>query len=184
MRLFVFALGPLKMTPDICNATSPTGASHQTLFRFEMDFSATLRCIPMAVRRKLDLSGIKLSLRQWNRFSLADREKLLNLPCENAGDITAYRDGLLDLIRERTDEEAKRLPGVVVADWLEVEIVPQAILSFSAERGVAPPSLEQWQRLTELQRFALMKLTRDHHDNENFIPAMHEFGLLSRRSEI
>jgi hypothetical protein len=28
------------------------------------------------------------------------------------------------------------------------------------------------------QRFALFKLTRPNHDNDNFIPAMREFGLL------
>ena len=39
------------------------------LFAFESDFVATLRCVPMAVRFKLDRCGIKLSLRQWSRFS-------------------------------------------------------------------------------------------------------------------
>ncbi len=34
------------------------------MFDFESDFVASLRCIPMCVRFKLDLCEIKLSLRQ------------------------------------------------------------------------------------------------------------------------
>jgi len=35
----------------------------------------------------------------------------------------------------------------------------------------------QWKNLNSLQRFALIKLTRGGHENENFIPALREFGL-------
>jgi hypothetical protein len=31
--------------------------------------------------------------------------------------------------------------------------------------------------LTPLQRFALIKLTRSQHENNNFLPALIEFGL-------
>ncbi len=49
----------------------------QQLFAFENDFVATLRCIPMAVRFKLDRCGIKLTLRQWSRLTHSDRTDLL-----------------------------------------------------------------------------------------------------------
>ena len=39
------------------------------LFDFERDFAGSLRCIPMVARQKLDIVGIKLSLRQWSRFT-------------------------------------------------------------------------------------------------------------------
>jgi hypothetical protein len=35
---------------------------HDHCFDFEADFVGDLRCIPMAVRRKLDLVGVKLKL--------------------------------------------------------------------------------------------------------------------------
>ena len=69
-----------------------------TLFEFEKDFSASLRCIPMAVRFKLDHSGVKLSLRQWSRFQHQDREQLLNLPCETTEQVSRYRETLVALI--------------------------------------------------------------------------------------
>ena len=61
------------------------------LFAFEDDFVASLRCIPMAVRLKLDRSGIKLTLRQWSRFTTDDRRELLDTPCRSAGEVAAYR---------------------------------------------------------------------------------------------
>lgn len=43
------------------------------LFDFERDFAGSLRCIPMIARQKLDIIGIKLSLRQWSRFTREER---------------------------------------------------------------------------------------------------------------
>lgn len=152
-------------------------SSNRALFAFEMDFADTLRCIPMAVRRKLDLAGIKLSLRQWSRFTRKDRARLVDLPCETPEQAGFYRAELVRLVRERAAEEAKVLPAAA-PDWSQAERVPAAVEAFSRSLGVEPPGPEQWKALSELQRFALVKLTRDNHDNENFLPAMREFGLL------
>jgi hypothetical protein len=43
--------------------------------------------------------------------------------------------------------------------------------------GRKPPLVDQWRALSSLKRFTLYKLTRPNHDNDNFIPAMQEFGL-------
>ena len=59
------------------------------LFAFESDFVATLRCVPMAVRLKLDRCEIKLSLRQWSRFTPEDRRRLLAAPCRTPTDVGA-----------------------------------------------------------------------------------------------
>jgi hypothetical protein len=39
---------------------------------------------------------------------------------------------------------------------------------------------QQWEKLTPLQRFALIKLSRSGHENKNFPKAMAEFNLLSQ----
>jgi hypothetical protein len=148
------------------------------LFAFESDFVATLRCIPMAVRFKLDLAGIKVTLRQWSRFNLADRSDLLELPCGTPEQIQVYRQRLVDLIALRTDEPAKDIPVDAAPPWNDGEAVPAAVTDFAGLVNVTPPSLPQWAALSPLRRFTLVKLTRDSHDNENFVPAMAEFGLL------
>jgi hypothetical protein len=148
-------------------------------FRFESDFAGSLRCIPMAVRFKLDLCGIKLSLRQWSRFEEPERRWLLEQPCKVPADVEAYRMALTEFIARRTGELAKSIDAGEAVAWAASDSVPQVVTSQAASRGVTPPTGAQWCKLTDLQRFALLKLTRPGHDNENFVPAMIEFGILS-----
>lgn len=147
------------------------------LYAFESDFVATLRCIPMAVRFKLDLAAIKLSLRQWSRFTVADRTDLLVSPCAGAEDIAAYRARLIDLIAERAGEQAKDIAVDADPAWAKLDGVPAAVTDFARLREVEPPTPGQWRSLTDLRRFTLLKLTRESHDNLNFVPALREFGL-------
>jgi len=149
------------------------------LFAFEDDFVATLRCIPMAVRLKLDRSGIKLTLRQWSRFTRDDRHALLAAPCRTGVEMAAYRERLVELVALRAKEEAKPLADPPAPIWESAMATPPVVASFAQSVGVSPPSARAWGELTELQRFALIKLTRDNHDNVNFIPAMREFGLVA-----
>ncbi|MBS0297653.1 MAG: nitrate reductase associated protein [Proteobacteria bacterium] len=148
-----------------------------TLFAFESDFVATLRCVPMAVRFKLDACGIKLSLRQWSRFTREDRHELLMAPCGTPAEVAAYRERLVALIAERTGQEATLLGAPPEPLWERPDTVAPAVIDFADQIGAQPPSADDWRRLTPLQRFALIKLSRDNHDNVNFVPALREFGL-------
>jgi hypothetical protein len=149
----------------------------QELFAFESDFVATLRCIPMAVRFKLDLAGVKLSLRQWSGFTLADRSRMLASPCATAGEIEGYRRRLIELIAERTGEAACDIAPPDAGPWAADADPPTALADFAGSRGLTPPTAAQWRGLTDLRRFTLLKLIRDGHDNVNFGPALREFGL-------
>ncbi len=148
------------------------------IFRFERDFSASLRCIPMIARQKLDIVGIKLSLRQWSRFTHDERGRLAEMPCETAAEQEAYRALVLRLIAARTDEPPVWLAAQGLEDWRDGGGMPEAVRVQAASDGVPAPTAAQWQALTSLQRFALIKLARSKHENENFIPAMREFGIL------
>lgn len=146
------------------------------LFAFESDFVQSLRCIPMAVRFKLDRVGIKLSLRQWSRFTHADRHALLLAPCETRAEIDHYRADLIDLVARRAGEAAKALAEKPDEAWRALQ-TPDAVHAQAARLDVASPTALQWRRLGRLERFALLKLTRPGHDNVNFLPALREFGL-------
>ncbi|MGX7345487.1 nitrate reductase associated protein [Acetobacter pasteurianus] len=145
------------------------------LFNFEMDFATSLRCIPMIVRMKLDLCGVKLSLRQWCRFTRQEREILATLSVTTLVEEEAYREFLLRLIRARTGEEPKLLPSAKNEPWQVLQSVPEAIRLKAKENGLQAPTSDQWQHLSPLQRFALVKLTRSGHENQNFAPALKEF---------
>lgn len=145
------------------------------LFNFEMDFATSLRCIPMIVRMKLDLCGVKLSLRQWCRFTRQEREILVIQSVTTLAEEEGYREFLLHLIKTRTGEEPKLLPSAKTEPWQLLHSVPEVIKLKAKEKGLQAPTPDQWQHLSPLQRFALLKLTRSGHENQNFAPALKEF---------
>jgi hypothetical protein len=148
-----------------------------TFFDFEADFVDSLRCIPMIVRMKLDTCGVKLKLAEWNHFTQVECERLVKLPCEGLVDISAYRDFVSKLIFQHTGHEASLLSIDPDPDWLNDREIPYTVLAKIAEAGLAI-TIAQWASLTPIQRFALIKLTRSSHENNNFLPALREFGLI------
>lgn len=150
---------------------------HARLFAFEQDFVDSLRCVPMAVRFKLDRVGIKLTLRQWSRLTRQDRQELLLSPCSCDREVASWRALLKTLVALRADEPIKPLPPIDDAPWERVGEVPAAVATFALSKGLAPPPLEAWRTLALLERYALVKLSREGHDNVNFAPALREFGL-------
>lgn len=148
------------------------------IFAFEKDFAGALYCIPMVVRRKLDLCGVKVSLKQWNRFALDEREHMVVQDCETPTEVDAYGRYVMNVIENRTHEPAQLLERDDGAEWNDANSVPPRVKDYSIERDVHPPTAAQWAALTPLQRFAIFKLTRPGHSNENFVPAMREFGLI------
>jgi len=59
-------------------------------FDFETDLTDDLELIPMAVRRKLDASGVKLHLEQWRALTLAERRVLCHLPLAAGAETTVF----------------------------------------------------------------------------------------------
>lgn len=145
-------------------------------FQFEDEFVATLRCIPMIVRYKLDTCGVKLKLSHWSHFSQEERQTLVEKPCTTAEEIQAYRDWLQQLVIEYTQSPANDLPVEPYPAWMDATQIPQTIQEKTQEIGVKI-TLEQWVALTPVQRFALIKLSRPSHENHNFLPALQEFNL-------
>ena len=146
-------------------------------FQFEMDFASSLRCIPMQVRYKLDLCGIKLKLPQWNQFSTENRQMLLDLPCQTSAQVQLYREILQRLVQEATGEIATDLPVEADPEWENDGKIPESVGEKAREMQVAL-TVEQWAKLTPIQRFALIKLSRSSHENRNFIPALEEFHMV------
>lgn len=147
-------------------------------FQFEEDFVASLRCIPMVVRYKLDTCGVKLKLSHWNQFNLEDRQALAEKPCEIPEEIQEYKAWLQALVIEYTQNPAGELPIDPHPPWTDISQIPESVQEKAQTMGVSL-TLEQWANLTALQRFALIKLSRPSHENHNFLPAMKEFNLVN-----
>jgi hypothetical protein len=153
------------------------GADADQIFDFERDFAGSLRCIPMTVRLKLDLCGIKLSLRQWSRFDRTERAELVRRPCAAIAERRAYRRQLEVLIRDRTDEPVETLAVDADPPWADRTKVAVQVGAQARRKGLPPPNPAAWATLSDLERFALVKLARPGHDNDNFAAALREFGL-------
>jgi hypothetical protein len=153
---------------------------HATIeyFQFEEDFvEEGVRCIPMVVRFKMDAAGIKLSLSEWSQFAISERLQLALLPCDTNNTIVGYHQYLADLIKKHTHRSPTPLPESICPWWNNTNEIP-AILREKAGTFGWEITIGQWQKLTVLQRYALLKLCRTGHENSNFPLAMKEFGLL------
>ena len=148
-----------------------------TYFNFEADFVDSLRCIPMIVRLKLDTCGVKLKLAEWNRFTQLECQQLVELPCDRDSEVIAYKEYVSQLIAQHTGHEASLLSIDPHPPWSNDREIPESVSTKAAEEGVNIDR-SQWANLTTIQRFALIKLTRSQHENNNFLPALKEFSLL------
>jgi hypothetical protein len=146
-------------------------------FQFESDFIASLRCIPMQVRMKLDTCGVKLKLADWSSFSLEERHQLIILPCTTKAESQAYRQFIQQLVIEKTGSPARDLDISPNPEWLDEMRIPDCVLEKLAELNLKI-DLQQWASLTPAQRFASIKLSRPSHENSNFLPALKEFKLI------
>lgn len=155
--------------------SSPACSSR--LFAFEADFSRDLRCIPMAVRRKLDLAGVKLKLVHWHGLCEQERRDLLAWP-DRAADLEALRRWLLQRSATLPEGPAKPLEPVCDAAWQQPDNIPAILVDSCRQLGLTLHS-DGWSRLDELQRFALVKLSHPGHEHRNLPRALAEFALLA-----
>jgi hypothetical protein len=146
-----------------------------TFFQFEQDFVESLRCIPMQVRYKLDTCGIKLKLHQWNQFTQSDREALVTEPCDSDS-VLSYQTLVRQIIHDRTGETASELAIEPSPPWLDGSTIPESVQTKAKTVGVKLQP-QQWEALAPLPRFALIKLSRSGHENNNFLPALKEVHL-------
>lgn len=148
-------------------------------FNFEEDFvEKNIRCIPMIVRFKMDQAGIKLKLTEWNKFSVVERIELAKKDCSNENEIKLYNHYLVNLIINYTGKAATSLQIDDSPAWTNTSIVPEILLEKLRGYGWQL-STKQWKDLSKLQRFALLKLCKDGHENKNFPKAMKEFKLVN-----
>lgn len=153
----------------------------QGLFEFEQDGRYPLRRIPMIMRFNLDTCGIKISLTAWITLSRDEREELVALPCVSPAEQQTYRERLAALLAPHADNPDAVMEIVEVDPspaWADLNAVPDAVAQGLDEMSLPVPTREQWTGLSDLQRFALTKLTRSGHKNANLLLALKEFGLV------
>ena len=152
--------------------------SHKKMgFDFEEDFMENnIRCIPMIVRFKLDAVGIKLKLSEWSKFTVEERKALTERSCVSHEEIKSYYEEVRKLVRLRAGTEPTILSVEDNPAWFNMSDINHELQEQAKEYNWEI-SVEQWRSLTNLQRFALLKLSKPGHENKNFPKAMKEFCL-------
>ena len=159
------------------SASEFNGISGIEYFDFEEDFiEKNIRCIPMIVRFKMDKAGIKLKLDEWTRLTVEERIELATRMCYNDEEANEYREYLTELVKKRSGKEPTDLAIDRNPAWANTDKVADLLVDRLGESGLSV-SLQQWAGLTNLQRFALLKLCRPGHESRNFPKALIEFDL-------
>ena len=141
-------------------------------YYFEDDFIRDLRCIPLCVRRKLDLIGIKLKLTHWLDFNLNEKTKIVNWP-DTKNELLDLKIFLKKITSNSKYGEAKEIERSINQPWQDKDKIPDQVLNAALARGIMI-SIEKWRNLNELDRFAFCKLIRPSHEHQNLDKAFDE----------
>lgn len=143
-------------------------------YRFESEIYPTLSRIPLHVRMKLDLTGVKISLKTWLAFSIEERAALCHLPAEIEEEKTTFVSYLDFLSRRYFDEEVVLISPVTDPPWEKLNRIPDSVQSRSKETGRAV-TVQEWSHWDLCQRYALFKLSVSKNEPEQFFAALREF---------
>ena len=145
-------------------------------FAFEGTVHDTLDTVPLAVRRKLDLAGIRVSVFGWRALPREDRLSLCHLPTETAEDVAVYRE-VLTRFAARTGIPVDPVPGAPThrRAWGPLEVLSR----LHAQLGVDEARALDGRRLALLsdeERYALYRLADPKRDPARLRQALLELG--------
>jgi hypothetical protein len=135
-------------------------------YDYEAEFYPALSRLPLDLRRKLDVTGIKLALKDWLAFSFEERSVLCQLPCESDEECQVFTNYLDFLSRKYRGEPIELIEPLDRSLWTSSS-VPQAVAEKSAalSRAVA---LDQWHHWQSHERYALYKTAGSKNQPEAF----------------
>lgn len=146
------------------------------LFGFENEYSEDLHFIPIGMRYRLDLAGLKVGLEAWLGVPVPERFFLLDMPVGTARDIVVFRERLM---RSLADCHAPSIICADPADWGNNLPSPQSVRDACVSAGM-PLEESLWVRLPELQRYALRKLSLSKRQPDAFRKALEEFAAVKQ----
>lgn len=144
-------------------------------FEFEGDIHTSLSCVPLTVRRKLDLAGLKISLAGWQTLSREERLALCHLPVDGGDDLAVYRE-VLSGFAARAGVPLSPLAGAPVspAGWSAAAVVERVGERLGA-RGAGFDAAAS--ALGEEERYALVKLADPKREPAKLLILLRELGL-------
>jgi hypothetical protein len=121
---------------------------------------------------KLDVSGLKIALRDWLACSFEERSVLCHLPIESSEEketFTAY----VDFLSRRDQGRPVEVTAVIDSALWDPANVPAPVAQKSAS-GFTRVTIEEWRRWQPLQRYALYKTAISKSQPEAFADVLDE----------
>jgi hypothetical protein len=138
----------------------------------ESDTYPDLSRLPLHMRMKLDLTGIKIGLKDWLAFSIEERTVLCHLPVESEEEKQAFASYVDFLSRRYRDAPAARTAPISSSLWNNSREVPLAVERKAAH--TSPVTIEEWGRWKFHQRYALYKTALSQSEPEQFFAVLKE----------
>jgi len=115
------------------------------------------RTIPLIVRMKLDLVGVRIHLADWRALDKSYRGFLIAAPVNSRGAIAEYRDALFGILAKEGRGQAERIPPAKVDStcWL-AKVEPVAVAVFRERADVH----SEWSSMTCFERYLLCHAVR------------------------
>jgi hypothetical protein len=150
-------------------------------YRYEAEFYRTLNRIPLDVRMKLDLTGLKISLKDWLAYSFEERTVLCHLPVESVEERQAFTAYLQFLSRKNNAATVEATDPLDPESWSAAN-VPAAVAQKSAACFNAV-MLAEWRRWEPHQRYALYKTAISKSQPEAFADVLAELRAVTKSSD-
>jgi hypothetical protein len=127
------------------------------ILSFERELYQALDLVPLAVRRALDLAGIKLPLAGWQAMAFDDRRALAAARVTDDASLAAFTS-LLREAAARAGASLSPLPRGPEMGW-RAPATEEAVKARLAEIGLALPE-GAWARLDDEARYLLAHLAK------------------------
>jgi hypothetical protein len=142
-------------------------------YQHESDIYPGLSRIPLHVRMKLDLTGIKISLKDWLAFDIAERTVLCHLPVESDEEMQAFTSYVDFLSRRARGAPAARTAAMNSSLWNNGLEIPMVVAEKKTSQ-TPPVTLGEWRGWKFHQRYALYKTALSQSEPEQFFALLKE----------
>jgi hypothetical protein len=142
-------------------------------YQHESDIYPSLSRIPLHVRMKLDLTGVKISLNDWLGFNIEERNVLCHLPVDTVEEKEVFSTYIDFLSRRCRGVPAAKTAAISSSLWDHTHQVPEAV-SKKTDAQIPPVTIEEWRGWKSYQRYALYKTALSQSDPELFFAVLQE----------
>ena len=142
-------------------------------FRCESEFYPALSRVPLHARMKLDLAGVKFSLKDWLAFSFEERMVLCHFPIDAEDERQAFIAYMEFLSRKYLGAPLAFTTPVNRRLWDTMDPIPEPVAARSAARNQSV-TREEWARWNSCYRYALYKTAISKNEPEAFYDLLGE----------